>query len=105
MKKINEVVRSLREDYDLKQKDVAAFLKLSRTTYNHYELGHCSFTAEMIIALANFFNTTPNVLLNFDNTFEVTDPDLIKLCNYIRDNNVDVEALLALIEASRKMNS
>ena len=76
MKEIYENVRNLREDNDLKQKDVADFLKMSRTTYNHYELGHTSFTADMIIDLANLFKTTPNVLLNFNNSFEITDTDL-----------------------------
>ena len=78
MKEIYETIRNLREDHDLKQKDVADFLKMSRTTYNHYELGHTSFTADMIIDLANLFKTTPNVLLNFNNSFEITDTDFVK---------------------------
>ena len=80
-------IRDLREDNDLKQKDVADFLQISRTTYNHYELGHTSFTADMIISLAKLFHTTPNVLLNFDTSFEITDTDLLKLCKFVKEEN------------------
>ena len=83
MKEVYETIRNLREDRDLKQKDVADFLKMSRTTYNHYELGHSSFTADMIIDLAHFFGTTPNVLLNFNSKDEITDLPSLKLCKKI----------------------
>ena len=105
MKEVYEIVRNLREDRDLKQKDVADFLKMSRTTYNHYELGHSSFTADMIIELAHFFNTTPNVLLNFDSSTEITDANLVKLCKFVKDENIDVDALIELINACKKLHS
>lgn len=103
MKEIYENVRNLREDNDLKQKDVADFLKMSRTTYNHYELGHTSFTADMIIDLANLFKTTPNVLLNFNNSFEITDTDLVKLCRYVRNEKINVDTLISLISNVKKL--
>lgn len=103
MKKIYETIRDLREDRDLKQKDIADFLKMSRTTYNHYELGHTSFTADMIVDLAHFFNTTPNVLLNFNSQNEITDINLIKLCNFIKEKNIDTEELINLIICAKKI--
>ena len=103
MKAINEIVRNLREDCDLKQKDVASFLKMSRTTYNHYELGHTSFTADMIIDLAHLFRTTPNVLLNFDSNNEITNPDLLKLCKFVKSNNLNVENVIKLIVDAKKI--
>ncbi|MCI9366625.1 MAG: helix-turn-helix transcriptional regulator [Clostridia bacterium] len=103
MKEIYENVRNLREDNDLKQKDVADFLKMSRTTYNHYELGHSSFTADMIIELANLFKTTPNVLLNFNNSLEITDTDLVKLCKFVRDENINVDTVITLLSYARKL--
>jgi len=97
MKEVYEIVRNLREDNDLRQKDVADFLKMSRTTYNHYELGHSSFTADMIVDLANLFHTTPNVLLNFNNSSEIVDTDLVKLCKIIKDEKIDVDILIKII--------
>lgn len=105
MKEIYETVRNLREDHDLKQKDVADFLKMSRTTYNHYELGHSTFTADMIIDLANLFHTTPNVLLNFDNPYEITDTELVKLCKFVKEEKINVDSLIELINVCKKLCS
>lgn len=103
MKEVYEIIRNLREDSDLKQKDVADFLKMSRTTYNHYELGHSSFTADMIIELAHFFKTTPNVLLNFDSECEITDTKLLKLCKFVQAENIDVDTLIQFIKIAKKL--
>ncbi len=103
MKEVYETIRSLREDNDLRQKDVADFLNMSRTTYNHYELGHSSFTADMIIELARFFNTTPNVLLNFDSKDEIIDTDFLKLQKFLKAENINVNNLIDLIKISRKI--
>ncbi len=103
MKKIHETVRDMREDRDLRQKDVAEFLDLSRTTYNHYELGHTSFTVDMIIKLAKLFDTTPNVLLNFDTSSEISDPDLIRLCKIIKKERIDTATLLQIINLSKNL--
>lgn len=105
MKEVYEIVRNLREDHDLKQKDVADFLNMSRTTYNHYELGHSAFTADMIVDLAKLFNTTPNVLLSFDNPGEVTESDLVKLCKVIKHKKIDVDKLIELIYICEDLHS
>ena len=70
-----------------------------------YIYGHSSFTADMIIELAHFFNTTPNVLLNFDSSTEITDANLVKLCKFVKDENIDVDALIELINACKNLNS
>lgn len=103
MKEVYETIRNMREDHDLKQKDVADFLKMSRTTYNHYEMGHSSFTADMIIDLAHFFETTPNVLLNFDSKDEVTDIDLLKLCEFVKSKDIDPKKLISFISAAKEL--
>lgn len=100
MKNISEIVRDLREDSDLKQKDVADYLNMSRTTYNHYELGHTSFTSNMIIELSNFFHTTPNVLRNFKSSNEITD---IKLCKFVKKENLDVDKIIHLISIAKNL--
>ena len=39
MKKYNDIIRELREDKDLTQKEVAKVLNTSQNTYSRYELG------------------------------------------------------------------
>ena len=65
IKKTFEIIRDLKEDKELKQKDVADYLKMSRTTYNHYELGHTTLTEDIIIKLSKFYDVSPNIILNY----------------------------------------
>ncbi len=58
-----ERIRELREDADLKQKDMAAILKLHQTTYSSYELGKLNVPAPVLIQLAQFFHTSVDYLL------------------------------------------
>ncbi len=58
-----ERIRELREDADLKQKDMAAVLKLHQTTYSSYELGKLNVPAPVLIQLAEFFHTSVDYLL------------------------------------------
>ena len=47
-------LRSIREDNDIKQKDVAKYLNVSQNTYSQYENGIISLTAEVLIKLAEY---------------------------------------------------
>jgi len=51
-------VRELREDRDIKQKDMAEYLKIHQTTYSDYELGNLNIPIEVLIRLAKFYNTS-----------------------------------------------
>lgn len=99
MKKPFEIIRDLREDKDLKQKDVADYLKMSRTTYNHYELGHTSLNEDMIIKLSNFYGVTPNFILNYNTKNEINDVSILKLNKLIMEENINVDALISIIES------
>lgn len=57
----------------------------------------------MIIKLAKLFHTTPNVLLNFDSSPEITDPDLVRLCKIIKKERIDTKTLLQIIELSKTL--
>ena len=56
-------IRDLREDRDLKQKEVADFLNCSQVCYSHYELGKRDIPTEVLIKLAKFYNTTTDYIL------------------------------------------
>lgn len=56
-------IRDLREDNDLKQKDMAKILCCSQQAYSQYELGQRDIPTEILIALARFYNTTADYIL------------------------------------------
>lgn len=59
-----EHLRALREDKDLKQKDMAELLKIHQTTYSDYELGRLNIPISTLKELAVFFNTSVDYLLD-----------------------------------------
>ena len=56
-------IRDLREDSDLTQTQVANALNCSQQVYSNYELGQRSLSAEILIALAEFYHTSVDYLL------------------------------------------
>ena len=57
-------LRGIREDRDIKQKDIAKILNVSQNTYSQYETGVISLTAEILIKLSNFYNVSIDYLLD-----------------------------------------
>ena len=53
-----EQLRGLREDMDLTQSDVAAFLNVSQNTYSDYEHGKINIPVSSLIKLAQYFDTS-----------------------------------------------
>ena len=51
-------LKDLREDKDLKQKDIAALLNIARSTYSEYEIEAKEISIPRIIKLAIFYNTS-----------------------------------------------
>lgn len=60
-------LRDLRIDKDLKQKDIADYLNCSQVAYSRYELGRRDIPTEVLVALANFYNTTTDYILCLTN--------------------------------------
>ena len=58
-----ENLRALREDRDVKQKDMAEYLQVHQTTYSDYELGKLNIPTETLVKLALFFNTSVDYIL------------------------------------------
>ena len=57
-------LRNIREDRDIKQKDIAKVLNVSQNTYSQYETGVISLTAEVLIKLADFYDVSIDYLLD-----------------------------------------
>ncbi len=56
-------IRSLREDRDLTQTQVAQMLGMSQTGYSKYETGENDIPTSVLIKLADFYGTTTDYLL------------------------------------------
>ena len=56
-------IRDLREDRDLKQKDIAQMLHIHQTTYSDYEIGTLNVPIHVLMQLADFYNTSIDYLV------------------------------------------
>lgn len=60
-------IRSLREDKDLTQSQIAAYLNCSQRIYSNYERGEVDIPTVILIKLADFHQTSTDYLLNRTN--------------------------------------
>ena len=60
-------IRDLREDKDLMQKDVASYLNCSQVCYSYYEIGRRDIPTDILIKLADYYNTSIDYLLGRTN--------------------------------------
>ena len=56
-------IRDLREDHDLTQTQVAKMLGMSQTGYSKYETGENDLPTQILIQLADFYQTSVDYLL------------------------------------------
>ena len=56
-------IRDLREDRDLKQRQVADYLSCSQQVYSNYELGQRDIPTDILIRLAQFYDVSVDYLL------------------------------------------
>ncbi|MCM1544985.1 MAG: helix-turn-helix domain-containing protein [Ruminococcus sp.] len=51
-------LKDIREDRDITQSEIAAYLHVRQNTYSQYENGKRSLPVEMLVLLAEFFETS-----------------------------------------------
>ena len=56
-------IRDLREDRDLKQRQVANYLCCSQQVYSNYELGQRDIPTDVLIKLSKFYDVSVDYLL------------------------------------------
>ncbi len=56
-------IRDLREDADMKQREVAKALNCSQQVYSNYELGQRDIPTDILIALAELYKTNADYIL------------------------------------------
>lgn len=67
-------LRDLREDRDLKQKQLADLLKIHQTTYSDYELDRLNIPVPALHILADFYHVSVDYLLGRTNRKEPYPP-------------------------------
>lgn len=60
-------IRDLREDADLKQKEIAAILGIDQRVYSNYEIGKREIPVHLLVMLADYYNTTTDYILGRTN--------------------------------------
>ncbi len=56
-------IQDLRLDSDLSQKKIGEILHISQRSYSHYETGSRNIPIEMLIRLADYYDTTIDYLV------------------------------------------
>ena len=56
-------IRDLRDDKDLNQTQIATMLNMSQTGYSKYETGENDIPTNVLIKLAEFYNTSIDYML------------------------------------------
>lgn len=57
-------IRALREDRDIKQREIAQILGVSQNTYSQYENGIIAFTDQVLLKLADFYGVSIDYLMD-----------------------------------------
>lgn len=56
-------IKNLREDNDLTQKQISAYLNISQVAYSYYEINKRNIPLELLCKLADYYNTSVDYLL------------------------------------------
>ncbi len=88
-------LRSLREDRDLRQIDVANATGIDQKTLSNYETGKTNPDSYSVITLARFFGVTTDYLLGESDKSYFNKADLIKHLDFIES---EIKSLKKQIE-------
>lgn len=56
-------LKDLREDSDIKQKDIAEYLHIKQNTYSQYENGQRQLPIDVLIKLSEYYNVSTDYIL------------------------------------------
>ena len=60
-------LKDLREDADLKQKELAEYLHIKQNTYSQYENGQRELPIDILIKLSKYYNVSTDYILGLTN--------------------------------------
>ncbi len=70
-------LKELREDKDLKQKDIAKILGITQRNYSYFETGSTVLTEEILRKLANYYKTSVDYILYLTDKRESYPPSIL----------------------------
>ena len=107
----SEKLKQIRKLKKLKQKDVAQYLSLERSTYTGYETGKSKPTFEKLIELADFFDISVDYLLGrsnnpilFDVTYDMEDDFDLYAMKIAEDSSVFNDYMAMEYEDKKAVN-
>ena len=65
-----ERIKALREDHDLKQKEVAQLLDIDQRVYSNYETGKQTLPVRYLLQLADYYGTSTDYILGLSDIRE-----------------------------------
>lgn len=63
-------LKALREDRDITQKTLSEYLNIKQNTYSQYETGQRQLPIDILIRLADYFETSTDYILELTDTTE-----------------------------------
>lgn len=80
-----EKIKNIREDKDIKQKDMAKYLHMQPTTYNAYEKGKRTISADLLKNICIFLNVSADELLDLkiNNSYYLLNTENAQIINKI----------------------
>lgn len=98
---LHQRLRTLRENINLMQKEVAERLKINQVTYNRYEKGEREPDNDTLKKIADFFNVSTDYLLGRESvsSFDTVDitPEDIELLKQIKKASAEKQKAIELI--------
>ncbi len=71
MKNYNDIIRELREDNDLTQKEIAAVLQTTQQVYSRYEKGINEMPIRHLITLCKFYKISSDYILGLSSNKKI----------------------------------
>lgn len=96
MKLVKDIIKNVREDRDLKQKDIAAILGVNQQYYSKYETGEYEIPTRHIVTLCKHYNLSADYLLGLID-YEIP-------IGNIENQDVNVKNLSKIIESLNYKN-
>ncbi len=110
MKQIKDIIKDIREDRDLKQKEIAKILGVNQQYYSKYETGEYEIPTRHIITLCKYYNLSADYLLgliNYESPIgnivdKVKNEDIITKITLLNDNEkIKVDEYINLISLKK----
>lgn len=117
MKEVNEKLRDIREDHDISQRVIAAYLGVTQQTYSNYETGAREVPPDVVVRLSQFYKVSTDYLFSTDSGYTgnidmracyigpVTLYDMIyNLLRLDKNSRQEVVDFIRFLQEDRKIN-